>query len=186
MLCSVLAHVLQPESRRQVEVKLHRRQLPRTPDRVNQLHVNLRPVKRRFPFKSFERNLQPVHRARQCRCGAMPVLRLSCVILRMLRIPVRKLHLESEVEACMDFAFAVMKNFGFDKFEVELSDWDAKHPENYTGKPEDWHRAAAALASTMDRLKIPFKRFEGEAAFYGPKIDVKLIDAIGRPWQLTT
>jgi threonyl-tRNA synthetase len=95
-------------------------------------------------------------------------------------------QIESEVEACMDFAFAVMKNFGFDKFEVELSDWDAKHPENYTGKPEDWHRAAAALASTMDRLKIPFKRFEGEAAFYGPKIDVKLIDAIGRPWQLTT
>jgi threonyl-tRNA synthetase len=79
-----------------------------------------------------------------------------------------------------------MKNFGFDKFEVELSDWDAKHPENYAGKPEDWHRATAALASTMDRMKIPYKRMEGEAAFYGPKIDVKLIDAIGRSWQLTT
>src|SRR5579871_3052091 len=95
-------------------------------------------------------------------------------------------QIEQEVQSCIEFAWAVMKNFGFDKFEVELSDWDAKHPENYTGKPEDWHRAAAALASTMDRLKIPFKRFEGEAAFYGPKIDVKLIDAIGRPWQLTT
>jgi len=95
-------------------------------------------------------------------------------------------QIEVEVEACMDFAFAVMKNFGFDKFEVELSDWDPAHPENYAGKPEDWHRATAALASTMDRLKIPYKKFEGEAAFYGPKIDVKLIDAIGRPWQLTT
>jgi threonyl-tRNA synthetase len=95
-------------------------------------------------------------------------------------------QIESEVEACVDFAYAVMKKFGFDKFEVELSDWDAAHPENYAGKAEDWQRATSALAKTMERLKIPFKRIEGEAAFYGPKIDIKLIDAIGRPWQLTT
>jgi threonyl-tRNA synthetase len=95
-------------------------------------------------------------------------------------------QIESEVEACLDFAFAVMKTFGFDKFEVELSDWDASHPENYTGKPEDWQRATVALADTMKRMNITFKKIEGEAAFYGPKIDVKLIDAIGRPWQLTT
>jgi threonyl-tRNA synthetase len=95
-------------------------------------------------------------------------------------------QIEAEVEACVDFAFAVMKNFGFDKYEVELSDWDPLHPENYAGKPEDWHRATAALAETMTRMKILFKKMEGEAAFYGPKIDVKLIDAIGRSWQLTT
>src|SRR5690242_20663243 len=95
-------------------------------------------------------------------------------------------QIETEVAACIDFAFAVMKNFGFDQFEVELSDWDAAHPENYAGKPEDWHRASAALANTMQHMNIPFKKIEGEAAFYGPKIDVKLIDAIGRPWQLTT
>jgi threonyl-tRNA synthetase len=51
---------------------------------------------------------------------------------------------------------------------------------------DDWQHATQALANTLDRLKIPFKRMEAEAAFYGPKIDVKLIDAIGRPWQLTT
>src|SRR5256884_44736 len=95
-------------------------------------------------------------------------------------------QIESEVEACVDFAFAVMKNFGFDKFEVELSDWDPAHPQNYAGKPEDWHRATAALADTMKRMNVPYKKMEGEAAFYGPKIDVKLIDAIGRSWQLTT
>src|SRR5438132_517993 len=95
-------------------------------------------------------------------------------------------QIESEVEACVDFAFAVMKNFGFDKFEVELSDWDSAHPENYAGKPEDWRRATAALAATMKRMNIPYQAIAGEAAFYGPKIDVKLIDAIGRPWQLTT
>src|ERR1700746_1411873 len=95
-------------------------------------------------------------------------------------------QIEKEVEACVDFAFAVMKNFGFDKFEVDLSDWDAAHPENYAGKPEDWHHATAALPATKKRMNIPYKAIAGEAAFYGPKIDVKLIDAIGRPWQLTT
>jgi threonyl-tRNA synthetase len=95
-------------------------------------------------------------------------------------------QIESEVAACVDFAFAVMKTFGFESYEVELSDWDENHPENYAGKPEDWKRSADALANTLTRLGVPFKRMEGEGAFYGPKIDVKLIDAIGRPWQLTT
>jgi threonyl-tRNA synthetase len=95
-------------------------------------------------------------------------------------------QIESEIEACIDFAFAVMKTFGFSDYVVELSDWDAKHPENYAGSPEDWARSTGALQTTLTRLNIPFKRMEGEAAFYGPKIDVKLIDAIGRPWQLTT
>src|SRR5271167_1126617 len=95
-------------------------------------------------------------------------------------------QIEAEVQGCVDFAFAVMKNFGFEKFEVELSDWDSTHPENYAGKPEDWKRATDALANTMNRMSIPFKKIEGEAAFYGPKIDIKLIDAIGRPWQLGT
>jgi threonyl-tRNA synthetase len=95
-------------------------------------------------------------------------------------------QIEAEVEACMDFAYAVMKNFGFDKFEVELSDWDPAHPENYPGKASDWEHASNSLASVMSRMKIPYKRIVGEGAFYGPKIDVKLIDAIGRPWQLTT
>src|ERR1700719_1351920 len=95
-------------------------------------------------------------------------------------------QIESEVEACVDFAFAVMKTFGFSRYQVELSEWDAAHPENYAGSREDWERATRALSSTLERMNIPFKRMEGEAAFYGPKIDVKLIDAIGRPWQLTT
>ncbi|HKM65787.1 MAG TPA: threonine--tRNA ligase [Candidatus Acidoferrum sp.] len=95
-------------------------------------------------------------------------------------------QIEAEIEACMDFAYAVMKNFGFDKFEVELSDWDPKHPENYPGKAEDWQHASDALARVMTRMNIPYKRMVGEGAFYGPKIDVKLIDAIGRPWQLST
>jgi len=84
-------------------------------------------------------------------------------------------QIEAEVEACIEFAYAVMKNFGFDKFEVELSDWDPKHPENYPGKAEDWQHASDSLARTMARLKIPYKKMAGEGAFYGPKIDIKLM-----------
>jgi threonyl-tRNA synthetase len=95
-------------------------------------------------------------------------------------------QIEGEVEACIDFALATLKTFGFEKFKIELSARDPEHPENYAGTAEDWERAEGALVSTLERLKMPFTRMEGEAVFYGPKIDVKLIDAIGRPWQLTT
>jgi threonyl-tRNA synthetase len=95
-------------------------------------------------------------------------------------------QIEAEIEACMDFAFAVMKTFGFSQYAVELSDWDPAHPENYPGSAKDWSHSTGALEKTLTKLGVPFKRMEGEGAFYGPKIDVKLIDAIGRPWQLTT
>src|SRR5437899_8929027 len=82
-------------------------------------------------------------------------------------------QIESEIEACVDFAFAVLRTFGFDRYEVELSARDPAHPENYAGTVEDWARAEGALVGTMQRMKIPFKKMEGEAVFYGPKIDVK-------------
>ncbi len=69
---------------------------------------------------------------------------------------------------------------------MELSGGDPSRPEDYTGTPEEWKAAEGALKSTLDRMKVPYKYIPGEAAFYGPKIDVKLVDAIGRPWQLTT
>ncbi len=95
-------------------------------------------------------------------------------------------QIAKEVEDCIDFAFAVMKKFGFESYAVELSDWDPMHPESYAGKAEDWRHASDTLKNTLGRLNIPFNRIVGEGAFYGPKIDIKLIDAIGRPWQLTT
>ena len=95
-------------------------------------------------------------------------------------------QIESEIAACIDFAYAVLRTFGFDRFEVELSARDPSRPGDYAGSVEDWQRAEGALENTLRRMNIPFKRMEGEAVFYGPKIDVKLIDAIGRAWKLTT
>ncbi|MGH9452473.1 MAG: threonine--tRNA ligase [Terriglobia bacterium] len=95
-------------------------------------------------------------------------------------------QLEEEVQACVEFAFTVLKTFGFDRYQVELSARDPRHADQYAGTVEEWDRAESALMNTLRRMDIPFKYMPGEAVFYGPKIDVKLVDAIGRPWQLTT
>ncbi len=95
-------------------------------------------------------------------------------------------QLEAEIQGCMDFALAVLRTFGFHRFEVELSVSDPAQPEKYAGTVEEWERAEAALTNTLDGMRIPYKLMPGEAVFYGPKIDLKLLDAIGRPWQLST
>ena len=95
-------------------------------------------------------------------------------------------QVEREVQDCVEFAWEVLKTFGFDRYEVELSGGDPAHPETYAGTPEEWAHAEGALKNTLDRMGVPYKYMAGEAAFYGPKIDVKLVDAIGRPWQLST
>ncbi|MDE3180525.1 MAG: threonine--tRNA ligase, partial [Acidobacteriota bacterium] len=92
----------------------------------------------------------------------------------------------AEVRACFEFALAVLKAFGFDNYQVELSARDPAHPDQYAGTVEEWENAEGALMGALREMNIPFKYIPGEAVFYGPKIDVKLVDAIGRPWQLTT
>jgi threonyl-tRNA synthetase len=95
-------------------------------------------------------------------------------------------QIEREIEDCVEFAWDVLRVFGFDRYEVELSARDPAKPGDYAGTVEEWERAEGALRNTLERMKVPFKYMPGEAVFYGPKIDVKLVDAIGRPWQLTT
>ncbi|PCI36699.1 MAG: threonine--tRNA ligase [Elusimicrobia bacterium] len=95
-------------------------------------------------------------------------------------------QVEKEVEDCVNFAKAVLDSFGFSEFKVELSTWDAAKSENYAGSADQWEKAEGALENTLKHMEIPYTRIEGEAAFYGPKIDIKMVDAIGRDWQLTT
>jgi threonyl-tRNA synthetase len=80
----------------------------------------------------------------------------------------------------------VLKTFGFDQYQVELSIWDPNDKKNFLGGDEKWEMAIRSLESALGKLGIPYKTIPGEAAFYGPKIDVKLVDAIGRLWQLST
>ncbi|HMF91205.1 MAG TPA: threonine--tRNA ligase, partial [Candidatus Angelobacter sp.] len=95
-------------------------------------------------------------------------------------------QIEDEIIGCMEFALAVLKAFGFDEYIVELSIWDPNDRKNFLGGEEMWQPAIRSLETALKKLNLPYKTIPGEAAFYGPKIDVKLVDAIGRPWQLCT
>jgi len=95
-------------------------------------------------------------------------------------------QIEDEMDACIDFAEAVLKTFGFAEYRVELSAHDPSKPGEFVGKLEDWLRAEAALDRVLTRRGLTFKRIPGEGAFYGPKIDFKLVDVLGRLWQLST
>lgn len=95
-------------------------------------------------------------------------------------------QLVEEVDRCFDFAHRLLASFGFDNYRVELSVHDPANMGKYAGTEEEWARAEASLLSAIEKRGIPYHRMIGEAVFYGPKIDLKLIDAIGRGWQATT
>jgi threonyl-tRNA synthetase len=95
-------------------------------------------------------------------------------------------QIESEIEACVEFAKDVLKDFGFEKFQTELSTWNPADRANFVGSEEQWNMATNSLEKVLKKLNIEYKTIPGEAAFYGPKIDIKLVDAIGRLWQLST
>jgi threonyl-tRNA synthetase len=95
-------------------------------------------------------------------------------------------QVESEVAACIDFAEAVLRTFGFSEFKVELSSWDPNDRAHYLGGDDNWNLAIGSLEKVLKEKGIAYKTIPGEAAFYGPKIDIKLVDALGRLWQLST
>ncbi|WP_263366852.1 threonine--tRNA ligase [Edaphobacter bradus] len=95
-------------------------------------------------------------------------------------------QIEGEIADCVEFAESVLKTFGFAEFKIELSTWDPKERKSYVGSDENWEFAAGSLKKVLTAKGIPYKEIPGEAAFYGPKIDIKLVDVLGRLWQLST
>lgn len=88
-------------------------------------------------------------------------------------------QLEDEIRSVIDFAFYMLKMFGFKEYEILLS----TKPDKYVGTDENWEKATGALKKALDDQSISYEIDPGEGVFYGPKIDVKLKDAIGRLWQ---
>lgn len=95
-------------------------------------------------------------------------------------------QIEEEVLKVFDFSLGLLSAFGFKEYDVILSLRDPKQPEKYAGSSADWEKAESALAQALEERDYPYTRMEGEAVFYGPKIDIKVKDALGRSWQLTT
>jgi threonyl-tRNA synthetase len=88
-----------------------------------------------------------------------------------------------EILKVLDLAMFMLKTFGYEEFETNLSVRDSLHKENYLGTDDMWELAESALSSALNARGLKYTRMEGEAVFYGPKIDIKLLDALGRPWQ---
>jgi len=92
-------------------------------------------------------------------------------------------QLSDEITSLLDFVISVLRRFGFEDFEFNLSTRD---PQKSVGSDEIWDKATVALREAMNRHGVEYKVKEGDAAFYGPKIDIDVRDAIGRKWQLST
>ena len=95
-------------------------------------------------------------------------------------------QVEQEVVSCLEFAKDTLNTFGFNEYEAEISTWDGGKSGKYDGEPAQWELAQNALEKACQKTGLSAKVIPDEAAFYGPKIDVKLVDAIGRKWQLST
>ncbi|WP_019626473.1 threonine--tRNA ligase [Thioalkalivibrio sp. ALJT] len=94
----------------------------------------------------------------------------------------REDQIEAEVMAVIDLTLAVLQTFGFEKFDVNLS----TKPEDAVGSDAIWEHATASLRSAIEKKGLEYSVDEGGGAFYGPKIDIKIHDAIGREWQCST
>jgi threonyl-tRNA synthetase len=88
-----------------------------------------------------------------------------------------------EIASLLDFVLSVLRAFGFDDFTFNLS---TKDPDKSVGTDEGWTEATEALRAALERHGLEYSVKEGDAAFYGPKIDIDVRDAIGRSWQLST
>ncbi len=95
-------------------------------------------------------------------------------------------QVRGEIISCVNFAFDLLRAFGFAEFKIELSVRGSDTSKKYLGSDEEWDNAERALVDALEAQNLPYERMEDEAAFYGPKIDIKVKDSIGRLWQLTT
>ncbi|MCL0064003.1 threonine--tRNA ligase [Dehalococcoidia bacterium] len=95
-------------------------------------------------------------------------------------------QVEGEILRVLDFSLNLLRGFGFEEFKFELSVRDPGTPEKYAGDDVMWEQAEASLVAALEARNLPYERIEGEAVFYGPKIDIKIKDALERMWQCTT
>ena len=95
-------------------------------------------------------------------------------------------QIDEEILKLLDFTKHILQSFGFCEFKVYLSTRDPKQPEKYMGSQEDWTRAQETLARALKKKRVAYHEMQGEAVFYGPKIDINIVDASGREWQCST
>lgn len=91
-------------------------------------------------------------------------------------------NLNEEISRVLEFTLYILRTFGFNEYEIYLS----TRPEKFVGQVENWDKATAALKYALDKSGLPYEVDPGEGVFYGPKIDIKIKDSLGRSWQCST
>ena len=91
-------------------------------------------------------------------------------------------QLEDEIIGVIKFVLSMLKTFGFDQYDVYVS----TRPKKYVGTLDNWAKATSSLENALDKVGLAYQLDPGEGVFYGPKIDLKIKDALGRAWQCTT
>lgn len=169
------------------------------PMEMDELHYRVRPMNCPFHvgiYKSNQRSYRDLP-LRYAEFGTVYRYELAGALHGLLRVRgftqddahlfCTPANLSAEIRACIDFTRHVYETFGFANYRVELSVRDAAGvAKKYIGSDENWQQAEKALVEALDADGMTYERIEGEAAFYGPKIDFKVVDAIGRLWQLST
>ncbi|RJR23736.1 threonine--tRNA ligase [Candidatus Microgenomates bacterium] len=133
---------------------------------------------------------------RYCELGTVYRYEESGVLNGMLRVRgftqddahliVREDQFVEEVNKVLDFALELNKAFGFDKLKVYLSLRDPENKDKYVGSEENWQLAEKTLKEILEKRKVEYREDVGGAKFYGPAIDLKAVDSLGREWQGTT
>ncbi len=95
-------------------------------------------------------------------------------------------QIEEEIIKILQLTLTIFKKYGFSDYQVNLSVRDPKEKEKFMGSDEEWQRAENGLISALKKVNLSYKVQLGEAVFYGPKIDINILDALGRAWQATT
>ena len=169
-----------------------------SPVKLEEVEFRLKPMNCPFHigiYKSQQRSYRDLPQ-RYAEMGTVYRAELSGTLHGLMRVrgfTVDDAHLfctpeqvRKEIGDCVDFVVDVFKTFGFEKVKFELSVKGNDTSKNWLGAEEDWAYAEGQLAEALDARGVQYERVEGEAAFYGPKIDLKIEDAIGRLWQLGT
>jgi threonyl-tRNA synthetase len=168
------------------------------PTKLEEIEYRLKPMNCPFHigiYKSQQRSYRDLPQ-RYAEMGTVYRAELSGTLHGLMRVrgfTVDDAHLfctpeqvRKEIGDCLDFVVEVFRTFGFEKVKFELSVKGSDTSKQWLGTEENWTHAEGALAEALDSRGVAYERIEGEAAFYGPKIDLKIEDAIGRLWQLGT
>ncbi len=164
------------------------------PMEMDDLEFYVKPMNCPFHIKMYQNSLHSYRELpmRWAELGTVYRYELPGVLHGLMRVRgftqddahlfVRPDQMEAEIERVLAFCLDMLRAFGFSEFDLYLS----TRPEKAVGEPEQWEAAEAALRKALVATGLPFDVDEGGGAFYGPKIDIKINDAIGRAWQCST